>query len=149
MQQIQGNCGVDDNFLVAAGSPTIDAGNAATLVGLCSTPNGGRINLGNFGGTAQATTSPQQQTLQVLTPSPLSKLEQGQQINLTWETNGLYAPEQLLLRHHPERPAAMAYYRWSSDDDLGHDRCGPIQQRPGRHLYVGGVQLGCSRRTAL
>ncbi len=39
-------------------SPCIDAGNPADSVGAESTPNGGRINIGAYGGTVQASRSP-------------------------------------------------------------------------------------------
>src|SRR5208337_1491948 len=78
MQQIVGNGGGDDDFHVAPGSPTIDAGNPATPVGQEPLPNGGRINLGSDGGTPQATPSAPQ-LLQVLSPRALDKLQVGQQ----------------------------------------------------------------------
>jgi hypothetical protein len=41
-----------------ATSPCIDAGDPATSVGAEPEPNGGRINMGAYGGTAQASKSP-------------------------------------------------------------------------------------------
>jgi hypothetical protein len=38
-------------------SPCIDAGNTSTPVGLEPYPNGGIINMGTYGGTAQASKS--------------------------------------------------------------------------------------------
>ena len=106
IQQIPGNGGGDDDFHVASGSPTIDAGNPADPAGLEPAPNGGRINLGSDGGTPQATPS-QPQVLQVLTPGPLDKLQIGQQETITWQTGGAVRPGQLLLRR-PSWPAV----RW-------------------------------------
>ncbi len=137
IQQIQGNGGADDNFLVASGSPTIDAGNPASSVGLEPAPNGNRINLGNFGGTAQATASPQQE-LQVLSPAPYSKLQQGQQVNLTWQTTGLFAPTNYyagtILNDQP-----LAFYRLNETSGT------TATDASGNGLtatYVGGVTLG-------
>ena len=39
-------------------SPCIDAGDPATPVGLESSPNGGIVNMGVYGGTNQASRSP-------------------------------------------------------------------------------------------
>ncbi len=137
LQQIPGNGGADDDFLVAAGSPTIDAGNPSMPVGPEPVPNGNRINLGNFGGTSQATVSPQQE-LQVLTPAPLSKLAQGQQVNLTWQTSGLYAPTNYysgtILNDQP-----LAFYRLNETSGT------TAADASGNGLtatYVGGVTLG-------
>ena len=116
LQQIAGNGGGDDDFHVAAGSPTIDVGNPAILVGQEPAPNGGRINLGSDGGTAQATPS-QPQVLQVLTPGPLEKLQVGQQETITWQAADLNAPATYysgtVLASGP-----LAYYRL--DDASGH-----------------------------
>ena len=91
IQRIGGNGGGDDNFQLTSGSPAVAAGNPATLLGQEPASNGGRVNLGTYGGTALATASPPQ-VLQVLTPAPLAKLQIGQQATLTWQTGGLYAP---------------------------------------------------------
>ncbi len=45
------------DFRLQPGSPAIDAGDPATPVGDEPAPNGGRVNLGAYGGTAAATTS--------------------------------------------------------------------------------------------
>ena len=137
MQQVVGNGGADDDFHVAPGSPTIDAGNPASPVGQEPLPNGGRINLGSDGGTPQATPS-QPQLLQVLSPRPLDKLQVGQQENITWQTGGLYAPagyySGTILADQP-----LAYYPLN-------DTSGTVAaDSSGNGLnatYVGGVQLG-------
>ena len=137
MQQVVGNGGADDDFHVAPGSPTIDAGNPASPVGQEPLPNGGRINLGSDGGTPQATPSPPQ-LLQVLSPRPLDKLQVGQQENVTWQTGGLYAPagyySGTILADQP-----LAYYPLN-------DTSGTVAvDSSGNGLnatYVGGVQLG-------
>jgi hypothetical protein len=60
----------DDDFHVAAGSPTIDAGDPLSFYLAEPLPDGGRINLGNYGNTSQATACPQQ-LVQVLSPNGL------------------------------------------------------------------------------
>ncbi len=46
-----------DDFHLAPGSPAIDAANPASPVGLEPAPNGGRRNLGAYGGSVEATTT--------------------------------------------------------------------------------------------
>ena len=53
-------------------------------------PNGGRIDLGAFGDTHDATPSPAQ-IVQVLSPSGLEKDQVGQQVTIDWQTAGLTA----------------------------------------------------------
>ncbi|MEI8290337.1 MAG: right-handed parallel beta-helix repeat-containing protein, partial [Verrucomicrobiota bacterium] len=59
----------DDNFHLAATSPALDAGDPASSFAAEPAPNGSRINLGNFGGTAQADTSGSQRVLRLLAPN--------------------------------------------------------------------------------
>ncbi len=47
------------DYHLLAGSPCIDAGDPTTSVGSEPLPNGGRINMGAYGGTAEASTSPE------------------------------------------------------------------------------------------
>jgi parallel beta-helix repeat protein len=48
---------INGSFHLIAGSPCIDAGDPATSVGSEPLPNGGRINMGAYGGTPQASLS--------------------------------------------------------------------------------------------
>jgi len=75
------------NFQVQPTSPTIDAGNPASAYSLEPGPNGGRINLGNYGDTALATPSASQ-VVQVLYPNGLQKLQVGTSYTITWHTSG-------------------------------------------------------------
>ena len=88
LQQVEGDGGLDDDFTVQPTSKTIDAGSPVDAYSLEPSPNGGRANLGSTGGTAQAATSPAQ-LVQVTSPNGLEKLTAGQQVNVTWRTNGL------------------------------------------------------------
>jgi len=49
---------IEGDYHLAVGSPCIDAGDPSTPVGFEPEPNGGRINLGVYGGTADASLSP-------------------------------------------------------------------------------------------
>lgn len=80
--------GQDDNFLVQANSPTIDAGDLTSYYLAEPEPNGGRVNLGHTGNTAQATVSPAQ-TVQILSPNGLEKFQAGQQVPISWRSSGL------------------------------------------------------------
>ena len=59
-------------------------------------PNGGRINVGHHGNTAQATASPLE-LVQVLSPNGLEKFEEGQQVLITWRSAGLTPNRPVLL----------------------------------------------------
>ena len=137
IQQIQGNGGADDNFHLAAGSPAVAAGNPADSVGQEPIPNGGRIDLGAYGGTPQATASPVSE-VQVLTPADLDKLQQGQQVNVAWRTAGVYAPpnyySSAVLADQP-----LAYYQL---DDTSGTTATDSSGNGLNATYVGGVQLG-------
>ncbi|HVT26923.1 MAG TPA: right-handed parallel beta-helix repeat-containing protein, partial [Lacipirellulaceae bacterium] len=83
--------GLDDNFGVLDTSPTIDAGNPTSVYAAEPGPNGNRINLGHTGNTAQATAS-FTQSVQVLSPNGLEKLEVAQPVAIQWQTAGMTSP---------------------------------------------------------
>ncbi|MGA2498773.1 MAG: right-handed parallel beta-helix repeat-containing protein [Tepidisphaeraceae bacterium] len=89
--------GTDDNFHLQSTSPAIDAGDPTLMYLNEPAPNGGRINLGNFGNTTQADPSPAAQSVQVTSPSNLQKLEAGHQYTLSWQTTGVVANQPVLL----------------------------------------------------
>ncbi len=95
LQPLAGDVGADDNFHVQSGSPTIDAGDPASLSYNEPLPSGGRINLGFDGNTPLAATSPAQ-LIQVLAPNGLEKYVQGQQVNLQWQSDGLASLERVV-----------------------------------------------------
>ncbi len=80
--------GADDDFRVLPDSPTIDAGDPSDAFVNEPTSNGGRVNLGHTGNSAQATTSTAH-FVQVLAPNGLEKLERGQVVPITWRTSGI------------------------------------------------------------
>ena len=88
VQGIQGDMGADDNFHVQTSSPTIDAGDPTSYSLSEPAPSGGRINLGSDGNTPEATLSPVQ-SVQVLSPNGLEKLQVGQQVPIQFRSAGL------------------------------------------------------------
>lgn len=88
LQRIEGNGGADDNFRLLAASPAIDAGDPQSSFNLEPSPNGGRINQGAYGNTAEATQSAAQ-VLQILSPNGLEKLQVGQTVGINVSSDGL------------------------------------------------------------
>ena len=71
----------------AAQSPAIDRGAASDSYANEPAPNGGYINLGNFGDTAQASESPSQYIL-VLTPTAGATVQETLATTITWRAFG-------------------------------------------------------------
>ena len=139
VQQIQGNGGADDSFVVQSTSLTIDAGAPTEPFSLEPVPNGGRANLGNTGDTFQAATSPAQ-SVQITSPTAFAKLTVGQQAILGWNTSGLpqtAAPIQTVIA----QDAPQAYYRFDeASGTTAADSSGNGQNA----AYVGNPTLGVS-----
>ena len=76
------------NYDLLPTSPGIDAGDPATAYSLEPGNNGGRINLGLEGNTANATQSAAL-TVQVNSPSGLAKLQQGTPTTIAYSTSGV------------------------------------------------------------
>ncbi len=96
VQAIQGDMGSDDNFHVQTTSPTIDAGDPTSYSLSEPAPNGGRINLGSDGNTPQAALSPVQ-SVQVVSPNGLEKLQVGHQVPIQFRSAGLTANQPVAL----------------------------------------------------
>ncbi|MFO0905559.1 MAG: right-handed parallel beta-helix repeat-containing protein [Pirellulales bacterium] len=80
--------GLDDDFRVLAGSPTLDRGDPTTLYFTEPTPNGGRVNLGADGGTSNALpSSPASITL--TGPQGYDRVEAGETALVSWVASGL------------------------------------------------------------
>ncbi len=88
--------GMDDDFHVQSSSPAVDAGDLANDFSNEPMRNGGRVNLGAYGNTTSATTSPMQY-VQVLTPTGLEKFEAGEMVTVLVRTYGLAGSDTLSL----------------------------------------------------
>jgi Ca2+-binding RTX toxin-like protein len=108
--EIAGDGGADDDFRPTIQSPAIDRGDPSSLYFNEPLPHGGRINLGAFGNTPQATSSPAQ-TIQVLSPGGLERWRVGQTRTIAWQTSGLTEQHSLLAINSGGGKQA----RWSSD----------------------------------
>jgi parallel beta-helix repeat protein len=82
------------NFHVQSTSPTIDAGNPSSEFLKELQPNGGRVNLGYDGDTAQAAPSPTA-TVQVLSPASSQKVQVGQPTTIQWLSSGLLSSQNI------------------------------------------------------
>ncbi|MBC9882178.1 LEPR-XLL domain-containing protein, partial [Bradyrhizobium sp. INPA01-394B] len=83
------------NYKLQAGSPGIDRGNPTSRFDNEPGNNGGRINLGYEGNTANATQSGAQ-TVQVLSPDGYEKLQQGVATTIAFRTDGIVGVQPIL-----------------------------------------------------
>ena len=88
---------VGNDFHLLPTSPGVDLGDLASPFANEPTPNGGRINVGRYGNTVDATMSPDE-LVQVLDPNGLEKFEVGGEMTVRWHTDGI-----------PTQPADVAY----------------------------------------
>ncbi len=88
--------GVVPNLQLLAGSPAIDAGDPSYLTIREPALNGGRIDIGAYGGTSQAFTS-SAQVIHLLHGNGLEKFEQGQSVTIPIKTSGVSEVEPILL----------------------------------------------------
>jgi autotransporter-associated beta strand protein/parallel beta-helix repeat protein len=138
VQAIQGDGGTDDNFHVLATSPTIDAGDPSSYYALEPAPNGGRINQGNYGGTAEATTSPTQ-LVQILSPNGLEKYEIGQQVPIQWRHWGIMPADYYGNAVVSSGPAGYWHL-----DETGGTTAADASGNGNQGIYSSGVTLGIS-----
>ncbi len=80
--------GLDDDFRVLVGSPVIDRGSPIDPYFAERSPNGNRIDVGMYGNRPDATPSVAQ-TVRLLGPDPLQKVQVGQQLPIRWQSSGL------------------------------------------------------------
>ena len=81
------------NFHVQLTSPTIDAGNPTSEFVAEPNPNGGRINQGYDGDTAQAATSSSATAVDVTSPAANQKVQAGQPTTIQWVSTGLLSTQ--------------------------------------------------------
>ncbi|MCP3913855.1 MAG: hypothetical protein GY713_23295, partial [Actinomycetia bacterium] len=96
IERIEGDFGTDDDLRLQSGSIAIDAGNPASEYLKEPVANGSRVNLGAYGNTTEATTSPDE-IVQVLSPNGLEKYEVGQQVQVEWRLAGQLEREVVTL----------------------------------------------------
>ena len=94
---------LDNNWRLKVGSPAIDAANPAAPFNLEPAPHGSRANLGSYGNTSLATTSPALQ-IQVLAPHATQRLQAGRTITIAWQS---VLP--------PSTPAPTHIVEWSTN----------------------------------
>jgi len=73
------------DFTLEPNSPAVDAGDLASFYLSEPQPNGGRIDLGAYGNTAQRTPSPNQE-LQIVAPEGTQTLSVGQPTTIQWRS---------------------------------------------------------------
>ena len=81
--------GLDDDFRVRPGSPTIDAADPLAPFVSEPLPDGQRANLGNYGATPNATPSGAAQSIQVTSPNGGEKVQAGRPLTVEWVSDGL------------------------------------------------------------
>ena len=140
-----GDHGVDDNFLLATTSPTIDLGDPTSPFANEPSPNGGRVNLGYTGNTAQALPSPTA-LIQVVAPSGLEKIQTGQQVTITWRTAGIAAGRERenrtpqrrrRARHHDRRQHAELGFAALDGSEF------PVRRAISNPRYLAGWNESC------
>ncbi len=81
---------LNGDYRLSPGSPAVDRGDPASDSLGEPDPNGGRVNLGAFGGTASATPSPSP-SIQIVSPQEDARLVRGSTVEIQWNTVGLSA----------------------------------------------------------
>ncbi len=82
------NRGLDDNFQLRLGSPDVDAGDPVSPYLNEPSPNGDRVDIGGYGNTSRSTASPAQ-SVQVLSPGNLYKVQAGRDATISWIVAGV------------------------------------------------------------
>ena len=92
------NGGFDNDYHLTPASIGIDRGHPGYLFFDEPAPNGGRINIGAYGGTNEATSRPNSsQQVQITSPNGLEKIAIGQETEINWKATGL-AQQELSLQ---------------------------------------------------
>jgi parallel beta-helix repeat protein len=111
IQRLVGDRSADNDFLVTADSPTVDRGSPGDLYLVEPWRNGGRVNQGHTGNTADAAAIPAP-LVQVVSPNGWEKLEADAQTTIEWRTAGLL----------DERPVALINAGGKTVENWSYDR---------------------------
>ena len=95
IERLVGDFGADDDLHLRSDSPAIDRGDPNSRSLGEPRPNGNRVDLGAYGNTTQANTSPDPM-VQVLGPNGLEKIEVGVPVTVNWRSSGLLPYDSVL-----------------------------------------------------
>ncbi|MCB2027589.1 MAG: right-handed parallel beta-helix repeat-containing protein, partial [Rhodoferax sp.] len=95
IERLVGDFGADDDLHLRSDSPAIDRGDPNSPALGEPRPNGNRVDLGAYGNTSQANTSPDPM-VQLLGPNGLEKLEVGVPVTVSWRSAGLLPYDSVL-----------------------------------------------------
>lgn len=96
IQQIVGLVADDDDFHLQTTSPGIDGGDPSFDVSAEPSPNGGRVNLGAYGGTAEATVSDATALIHLIDPAGTQRFRARKTMPIRWQSE-TGSPVDLLL----------------------------------------------------
>ncbi|MCQ8183751.1 malectin domain-containing carbohydrate-binding protein, partial [Methylomonas sp. SURF-1] len=96
IERLAGDFGQDDDLHLQNNSPAIDRGDPNSPNLSEPRPNGGRVDLGAYGNTAQANLSPDP-LIQILSPNGLEKFETGVPVTVNWRSDGLLPYDSVFL----------------------------------------------------
>ncbi len=120
VQAVEGRRGADDDFHLQSSSPAIDAGDPNSPFLSEPAPNGGRVNIGGYGNTFEATNSPDP-LIQVLSPNGLEIVEAGQLVPVTWRSAGLTLDQTIARINVGTLFQGGTVGDWIKDDYVTHD----------------------------
>lgn len=133
-------------------SRLIDAGNPLNPVGLEPTPNGGRVDIGLYGSTAEASRTPTNGWLSVLYPNDGGSLRGI--VRLTWHAGGAATGHLVRLEWSPvgtlawtniasNVPAAIGFFDWDTTN-YGRSACGSWRIVSQTSTSIFDVSRGCT-----
>ncbi len=86
IEQIVGLVAADDDFHLQPTSPAIDGGDPSFDASNEPSPNGGRVNLGVFGGTTEATISNTDEWIHLIDPAGSQRYRAGRTMPIRWQS---------------------------------------------------------------
>ncbi len=138
VQAVEGRRGADDDFHLQSSSPAIDAGDPNSPFLSEPAPNGGRVNIGGYGNTFEATNSPDP-LIQVLSPNGLEIVEAGQLVPVTWRSAGLTLDQTIARINVGTLFQGGTVGDWIKDDYVTHDSYSTLDNFISQAIDVSGV----------